>query len=166
MKYICKSQNGVARLLCATFGILAALCVSLALLDVWYRSVFELFAMAFIVAAIQIAQRNILSSYEYILDPDADLLKYNRLTVIRTVGNRRGSVYTVPLSSLSRVVPYKRMRKIEKEIGKQAKKHSFCADIFPKESVVLIFEYEGEAVLIRLQCGEEFKRELEKRAGF
>ncbi len=166
MKYVCKGQNGVAKLLTATFGILAVLCVSFALADIWYKSIFELLAMAFTVTAIQIAQRNILSQYEYILDCDADLLKYNRLTVIRIVGKRRTSIYTIPLSSLKSVVPYKRMGKIEKEMGKKAKKHSFCADIFPKESVVLIFEYDGEAVLIRLQCGEEFKKELEKRAGF
>ena len=166
MKYVCKGQNGAAKLLTVTFGILALASVTLSAMEIGFKSIFELLTVVFIVAAVQIAQKNILAEYEYILDSEEDLLMYNRITVVRIVGKRRTSLFTLPLSSLKTVVPYKKMRKIEKEMGVKAKKYSFCIDVFPRESAVMVFDYDGEAVLVRLQCDGVFRKEIEKRAGF
>lgn len=165
MKYVSVRKNGISLFLCLMFSVLAFASLGLSMGGVWIKSIWQLSAMICAVVAIQIAQKHLLSSYEYILDPSDELLTHNRLTVIRTVGKNRSSLYTVPLSSLTSVIPYKKMRKVEKEYGKIGKKFSFCSDIHPKESCLLIFEDSDELTIIRLQCDEAFMNALSDRRG-
>ena len=165
MKYVSVRKNSAAAFLTATFAVLALSSFAVSTTGWWIRSVFELISLVFIVVAIQISQKHLLSGYEYILDLEHELTLYNRLTVIRTVGKRRTSLFTVPLSSLSHIIPYKRMRRVEKEYGKIGTKLSFCSDIFPKESYLLVFEDENELTLVRLQCDPAFAEQIEKRIG-
>lgn len=165
MKYVSVRKNKASAFLSATFIVLALSFFALSRIDLWMKSIFELLMLIFLLAAIQISQRYLFSGYEYILDPEDELTVYNRLTVIRTVGKRRTALFTVPLSSLSHIIPYKKMRKVKKEYGKIGTKLSFCPDIFPKESCILIFEDENELTLVRLQCDITFSEQIEKRIG-
>jgi hypothetical protein len=38
-------------------------------------------------------------------------------------------------------------------------------DILPKESYILVFENNGEAVFVRIECDKDFVSEIEKRMG-
>ncbi len=166
MKYTSTSKNKYAALFATLFGTLTVVFLVISTLDLFFRGVFEVFALACAVTVIQIVQRYLMSYYEYILDPADVLLTYNRLTIIQVVGKRRTSLYTVPLSNLTDVVPYKKMKTIEKKYGKIGKKMSFCPDMFPKESCLLIFEDGDELVILRLQCGAEFMSAIGERKGF
>ncbi len=166
MKYTSTSKNKYAALFATLFGVLTVVFLVISTLGFFIRGIFELLALACAVTVIQIAQRYLMSYYEYILDPADELLTYNRLTVIHVVGQRRTSLYTVPLAGLKDVIPYKKMRKVEKEYGKIGKKMSFCPDMFPKESCLLIFEDGDELVILRLQCDVRFMFVLEERKGF
>ena len=165
MKYVSISKNKNAVLFATLFGVLTVIFLVIATLDLFMRGIFEVLALVSAVTVIQIAQRNLMSYYEYILDPSDELLSYNRLTVVQVVGKRKTSLFTLPLTKLTDVIPYKRMKEVEKEYGKIGKKMSFCPDIFPKESCILIFENGDELVILRLQCGAEFMSALEERKG-
>lgn len=165
MKYVSLSKNKYAALFATVFSAFTVVFIFLSTLGLLFRGIFETFALASAVAVIQIVQRYLMSYYEYILDPADEILTYNRLTVIQVSGKRRTSVYTVPLAQLSDVLPYKKMRAVEKEYGKVGKKMSFCTDMFPKESYLLIFEDGDELTLLRLQCGSEFLAAINERMG-
>lgn len=165
MKYTSVSKNKYAVAFATGFGVLTVAFLIVSTLDFLFRGVFEVIALACAVTVIQIVQKYILSYYEYILDPSDELLTYNRITVIQVIGKRRTSLYTAPLSNLTDVIPYKKMKTVEKEYGKIGKKMSFCPDMFPKESCLLVFEDGEELSIIRLQCGGEFMSALNERKG-
>ncbi len=165
MKYVSISKNKYAAMLATLFGVLTVVFLVISTLDLFFRGIFEVLALACAVVVIQIAQRNLMSYYEYILDPSDELLTYNRLTVIQVVGRRKTSVFTAPLTNLTEVIPYTKMKNIEKEYGKIGKKMSFCPDIKPKESCLIIFEDGEELTILRLQCGSDFMAALEERKG-
>lgn len=165
MKYTSISKNKKAIIVATLFGVLTVVLLVISTLNLFFRGIFEVLALACAVVVIQIAQRYLMSYYEYILDPSDELLTYNRLTVIQVVGKRKTSVFTAPLTNLTEVIPYTKMRNIEKEYGKIGKKMSFCPDIFPSESCLLIFEDCEELTMLRLQCGSEFMSALEERKG-
>ena len=165
MKYVCKRENGAAVLICASLVVGILVTVTLASFNVWIRGIWELAAMLLAVAAIQVSQRNIFSSYEYIVDPDDELIYRNRITVIRTAGEKRTSLFTLGLNSLVAVIPYEDRKKLKKEYARPKSRYSYCTDIFPKESFILVFENDGESAFVRLQCGKCFAKELEKRMG-
>ena len=106
MKYVCVRKNKVALLVSGTLVAVVLAAVTLASLGIWYRGVFEMAAMVVGVAAIQVSQRYLFSSYEFIIDPDDALLRHNRLTVIRVAGKNKTSLVTLPLTSLVAVKPY------------------------------------------------------------
>lgn len=165
MKYVSISRNKTAVLFATLFGVLTVAFLIISTFDLFFRGVFEVIALACAVVVIQIAQRYLMSYYEYILDPSDELLTYNRLTVIQVVGKRRTSLYTAPLSTLCEVMPYKKMKAVEKEYGKIGRKMSFCPDMLPKESCILVFEDGDELTILRLQCGAEFMAAIEERKG-
>ena len=165
MKYTSISKNKNAAIVATLFGVLTVVLLVISTLNLFFRGILEVLALASAVVVIQIAQRYLMSYYEYILDPSDELLTYNRLTVIQVVGKRKTSVFTAPLSNLSKVVSHTKMKNIEKEYGKIGKKMSFCPDINPKESCLLIFEEEDELTILRLQCGADFMTALEERKG-
>ena len=165
MKYTSTSKNKYAVLFATLFSALTVIFLVIATLNFFIRGIFEVLALACAVTVIQIAQKNLMSYYEYILDPSDELTTYNRLTVIQVVGKRRTSLFTAPLSSLTEVIPYKKMKLIEKEYGRIGKKMSFCPDIFSKESILLVFEEGEELSILRLQCGSEFMAALSERKG-
>lgn len=165
MKYVSLSKNKYAALFANLFSALTIVSIYLSTLGPFFGGIFGVLTLAGAVTVIQIVQRYLMTYYEYILDPTDELLTYNRLTVIQVVGKRRTSVYTVPLANLSAVIPYKKMKTVEKEYGKVGKKMSFCPDMFPKESCLLIFEDGNELTLLRLQCGSEFMSAIEERKG-
>ena len=166
MKYTSVSKNKNAVIVATVFGVLTVILLVISMFDFFFRGVFEILAIASAITVIQIAQRYLMCYYEYILDPENELTSHNRLTVIQVVGKKKTSLFTVPLAYLKGVIPYKKMKAVEKEYGKIGKKMSFCPDIRPKESCLAIFEDGDELVLLRLQCDGEFMAELEERKGF
>jgi len=130
-----------------------------------WTGVWQILMLAGIVAVIQVGQRYLLSGYEYIVDPLEDLLSYNRLTVIRTVGERRTSVFIEPLGGLVGVIPYRKTKALTAEYGRPVRRMDFCPDLFPAESYLLLFEVNGELSVVRLQCDAAFAEELRKRQG-
>lgn len=166
MIYTAIRQRKTATVAAAILLIAALLCGSFGALGWGWRSLWQLMMLICLVAVIQIGQRYLLSGYDYILDADEDVLRYNRLTIVRTVGKRRTSVYTVPLRSLVAVIPYRKTKKVVAEYGVLSSRLSFCADMFPKESQLLLFETNGELTLLRLQCDEAFAEALRSRGGF
>ncbi len=166
MKYTSISKNKYAAMFATLFGTLTVVFIVVSTLDLFFRGIFEVLALACAVTVIQIVQRYLMSYYEYILDPSDELTTYNRLTVIQVVGKRKTSLFTIPLSNLTDVIPYKKMKTVEKEYGKIGKKMSFCPDMFPKESCLLIFEDGDELIILRLQCDVRFMFALEERKGF
>ena len=165
MTYFSKRTKATATVLTVILFITAGICACLARLDFGYNGLFWVLTMAALVAMIQIAQRYLLAGYEYFLDPEEDLFRHNRLTVIRIVGNRRTSLFTTPLASLTRVIPYRKNRKVQAEFGKVSARMDFSADLFPAESYLLFFEIYGELTTVRLQCDAAFAEELTRRAG-
>ena len=165
MTYFSTRTKATATVLTVILFITAGVCACLERLNLGYNGLFSVLMMASLVAMIQIAQRYLLSGYEYILDPEEDLLRYNRLTVIRIVGKRRTSLFTIPLASLTRVIPYRKNRKVQEEFGKVTSRMDFSADLFPPESYLLFFEIHGELTTVRLQCDATFAEELMRRAG-
>ena len=165
MKYVSVRKNKASACLVATLIVFALSSFAISRIDLWAKSMFELLMLIFLMAAIQISQRYLFSGYEYILDREDELTSYNRITVVRTVGKNRTSVFTLPLSSVSYVIPYKKARKIQKEYGRIGAKISFCPDIFPKESYQLVFENNDRLTLTRIECDSAFASEIEKRLG-
>ncbi len=145
--------------------VIAAACGCFSSLGWGWTGVWQILMLAGIVAVIQVGQRYLLSGYEYIVDPLEDLLSYNRLTVIRTVGERRTSVFIEPLGGLVGVIPYRKIKALTAEYGRPARRMDFCPDLFPAESYLLLFEVNGELSVVRLQCDAAFAEELRKRQG-
>lgn len=165
MKNVSVRKNKASVFLIATFIVLALSFFALSRIDLWVKSIFELPVLIFLLAAIQISQKYLFSGYEYILDREDELTSYNRITIVRTVGKNRTSVFTLPLSAVSGIIPYKKTRKVKKEYGKIDAKISFCPDIFPKESYLLVFENNDKLTLMRIECDSAFADEIEKRLG-
>ncbi len=165
MKFICKRNNGVAILITATLVTIILVLISLTSFDVWIRGIWETAAMILAVAVIQISQRHLFSSYEYIIDPEDEIIYRNRITVIRVAGSKRTSLFTLGLGTLCAVVPYKERKKLKKEYGSPKVRYSYCTDILPGESYVLVFDSEGETAFVRIQCDNNYAAELQKRMG-
>lgn len=165
MTYIAKRQNNkaIALALTLTVGVLTSAVLSA--IGYGWRAGWQLLTMLLLVAIIQIAQRYFLSCYEYILDAEEELYRYNRLTVVQVVGRRRHSVFTVPLASLVAVIPYRGTRALTDEYGAVKVRMSFCTDLRPRESYLLLFENNGSQTVIRLQCDAKFAEKLRERAG-
>lgn len=165
MRYFATRKKHTATVLALLLLAAAFIFSCLAALPVGWKGLFQVLTLASLVAMIQIAQRYLLSGYEYILDPSEELLTYNRLTVIRVVGQRRTSVFMTPLSSLTQVIPYRKLSEVKKEFGCIGTRMDFSADLLPPVSYLLLFEVHGEQSLVRLQCDETFAEALRERAG-
>lgn len=165
MTYCAQRKKNTAIIFCVLFFILAAACGVLSALGIGWRSVWQILLAACLVTVIQITQRYLLSGYEYILDPLDEINVYNRITVIRVQGERRTSVFTVPLTNLTAVERYCGMKKLKAKYGRISAKMNFCPDMRPKESYAMMFEVNGVLTAVRIQCGADFASELEKRMG-
>ncbi len=163
MIYHSERKKKSAFLLAMLLLLVAVVCGVFSGLGLGWKSLWQILMMAALVAMIQITQRYLLSGYEYILDPTEDILTYNRLTVIRTVGQRRTSVFTVPLASLTEVIPYCKTERLKEEYGIPSQRMNFCPDLFPHDSYLLLFEDNGDLMVVRLQCDSAFAEELKKR---
>ncbi len=164
MIYYSERKRTTAMVLAVLLLVIAAVCGAFSALGWGWKGIWQIFMMACLVAMIQISQRYLLSGYEYILDPQEEILTYNRLTVIRIVGKRRTSVFTVPLATLCEVIPNRKRKALKAEYGTPSKRMDFCPDLFPPESYLLLFEVNGEMTAVRLQCDAAFAEELKKRA--
>jgi hypothetical protein len=165
MKYCAKRNKGTATVLAVMLLILAAVCACFSSLGWGWTGIWQILTLISVVTVIQLGQRYILSGYEYIVDPLEELLSYNRLTVIRTVGGRRTSVFAEPLGGLVGVIPYRKTNALIAEYGRPVKRMDFCPDLFPSESYLLLFEVNGALSVVRLQCDATFAEELTKRMG-
>ncbi len=165
MTYICLRRRGTAKVVCVLFFLLALLCGIFSSLEIGWRGIWQILMLASLVAVIQISQRYLLSGYEYILDPADEILKRNRMTIIRTQGKKRFSVLTLNLKNMTAVIPYTKSKNLKEEYGHLSSRMNFCADMFPAESYILLFETNGELSSVRIQCGEDFASELKLRAG-
>ncbi len=163
MTYRAERKKKTALTLTLLLLAAAVACGVISGLGLGWKSLWQIAMMIALVAVIQITQRYLLSDYEYILDAMEDVLTYNRLTVIRTVGQRRTSVFTVPLASLTEVIPYRKAEALKAEFGTPSQRMDFCPDLFPPESYLLLFETNGEMTAVRLQCDIAFAEELKKR---
>ena len=163
MTYRSERQKKTALVIAVILLLLSAACGVFSGLGLGWKSIWQILMMGGLVAMIQITQRYLLSDYEYILDPLDEILSHNRLTVIRTVGQRRTSVYTVPLSSLTEVIPYEGTKRLTEAYGRPAARMDFCPDLRPSQSYLLLFEDNGELTAVRLQCDGTFAEELKKR---
>ena len=163
MTYLSVRKRNTATVVSILLLVAAAACGVISGLGFGFKSLWQILMMACLVALIQISQRYLLSGYEYILDPLDEILTHNRLTVIRTVGKRRTSVFTMPLASLTAVMPYVSLKALIEEKGRPAQRMDFCPDLFPPESYWLLFEAYGEMTAVRLQCDAAFADELKKR---
>lgn len=168
MKYVCKRENALAFVICAGTTFIAFGLAALGIVFEGLFRVFELISMLLLFYTAGLFQKHVISSYEYILDGEDELLSYNRITVVRAASQKKTSLVCTSLKFLTYALPEKDAKGLKKELKKKYGKIkilSFCTDIRPKNRAVLVFEYENECVLMRLQCGEDFISEIEKRAG-
>ena len=165
MIYYCKDKSTSTKVICVILLVITLICGIFSAFDVGIRGVFEMLTFASAIAVIQISQRYVMASLEYILDPHEEIAVYNRLTVIKTVGKKRISLATISLRSLTEVVPYKKQSELVAEYGEISQKINFCMNMFPKESFVLLFEVNDALTAVRLECDKNFADELKKRAG-
>ena len=86
------------------------------------------------------------------------------MTIITTQGKKRFSVLTLNLKNMTAVIPYTKSKNLKEEYGHLSSRMNFCADMFPAESYILLFETNGELSSVRIQCGEDFASELKLRA--
>ncbi len=154
-----------AKIICILlFGVMIASAV-LSSLGIFINAVWQLLLFASLVAVIEITVRYIMTDYQYIIDPQEELLSHNRLTVVSIIGKRRCNLFSGELCELSEVRVHRPYREIKAELGAVKTRASFCPDLKPKESYDLIFEHNDEISIIRLQCNERFVSELKKRLG-
>ncbi len=165
MTYLCLRRRATAQVLCVLLFLLTLLFGILSSLNIGWRGIWQLLMLASLVAVIQISQRYLLSGYEYILDPADEILLRNRLTIVRTQGKKRFAVITLNLKNLTAVIPPIGTGALTEEYGKISARMNFCPDMFPSESVLLLFTVDDELSVIKLQCGEDFAEELRRRAG-
>lgn len=165
MIYRSERKKGTATVLAVMLLFIAAVCGCFSALGWGLKGVWQILMLLCVVTVIQIGQRYLLSGYEYIVDPLDELLSYNRLTVIRTVGQRRTSVFTEPLGGLTQVIPYCKTKAFIAAYGRPVRRMDFCPDLFPRESYLLLFEVNGELSTVRLQCDAAFAEALRERAG-
>ncbi len=165
MTYFSKSKGTTAKVICVVLFVIIFVCGVFSALGIGMKGLFQIIMFASAVAIIQISQKYIMSSLEYILDPYEEITVRNRLTVIKTVGKKRTPLTMLGLVNLTDVIPYKKPSELVSEYGEISQKVSFCTDIFPKESYLLMFEVNGKLTSVRLECDAKFADELKKRAG-
>ncbi len=164
MKYVSVRKQATAMVVSGMLLVVAGVCGCLSALRIGWIGVWQFLTIACLVAMIQLCQRYLLSGYEYLLDPLEELLWHNRLTVIRTVGKRRTSVFAESLRILVDVIPYRKRNALEDEYGRPSQWMDFCPDLFPSESYLLLFDVNDALFVVRLQCDAVFAAELKKRA--
>lgn len=168
MKYVSKRENALAFVICVGTTFIAFILAALGIVFKEYLRLFELASMLMLFFTISIFQKHVISSYEYILDSEDELVFYNRITVIRAAAKKKTSLVCTSLKFLTNALPEKEAKSLKKELKKKygkIKTLSFCTDIKGKKRAILVFEYENECVLMRLQCDGDFISEIEKRAG-
>ena len=153
-----------AKVICVLLFVAAALCAVCSSLEILWKPMWQILMLGCIVAVIEITVRYIMSDYEYILDPDDELLQHNRITVIYIQGKKRCSVAEMSLYDLVEIKKHQKFAVYKEKYGSNIKKYNFSSDLFPRLTYDLIFDDNGEHTLIRLQCDENFVEELKKRA--
>lgn len=165
MTYVCPRTKGTAKVICVILLILATITGVFSSLGIGWRSIWQLIMFGSIVGVVYISQRYLLTGYEYILSSHGDILTRNRITVVRTQGKKRYQVVTLNLKNLTEVIPYIKYRDLREKYGTPSVRMSLCADMFPRESYILMFETNGELSSLRIQCDSTFAGELSARAG-
>ncbi len=165
MTYICTRRKSTAKTICILLFISAAIFAVFSALKIGYRGIWEMLLAASGIGIIQISQKYLLAGYEYILDPEESLYGRNRMTVIKVQGKKRISLIQLNLKNLTEVIPYSKLSVIKDKYGSISEKMSFCADMFPKETYLMLFEINGDLSVVRIQCEKTFADILNQRAG-
>lgn len=165
MIYLAKRQNGKALFLMLLLSAGILLCAAFSLMGLPFRPLWQGGMMLFLVLLIQLGQRYLFCRYEYILDPEEELLLHNRLTVVQVLRGRRRILYTVPLTTLTDVIPCGKRKTVVAKYGTVKAWVNLCADLRPKISYRLLWEDNDALVAVRLQCDEAFAEKLRERAG-
>lgn len=165
MTYICTCRKSTAKTICTLLFISATVFAVFSALKIGYRGIWEMLLAASGIGIIQISQKYLLAGYEYILDPEESLSVRNRMTVIKVQGKKRISLIQLNLKNLTEVIPYTKLSVIKENYGNISEKMSFCADMFPKNTYLMLFEVNGKLSVVRIQCEKEFADILNQIAG-
>ena len=165
MTYVCPRTRGTAKVVCVLLFILAAVTGVFSSLGIGWKGLWQLIMFGAIVGVVYVSQRYLLTGYEYILAPHEEIFIRNRITVVRTQGKKRIPVVTLSLKNLTGVIPYMKYRDLREKYGSPSVRMSLCADMFPRESYILLFETNGELSAVRIQCDKNFSEEIASRAG-
>lgn len=165
MTYVCPRTRGTAKVVCVLLLILATVTGVFSSIGIGWRGIWQLIMFGAIVGVVYVSQRYLLTGYEYILDPHEEIFSHNRITVVRTQGKKRIQVVTLSLKNLTAVIPYMKYSELKEKYGRPSARMSLCADMFPRESYILLFEANGELSAVRIQCDGEFSAVIASRAG-
>lgn len=180
MRFIPQKENNAPTVISGLCIFAAAVCLLLSGAPYMPRGILQVFAVAFIVACVQITQRFILTSYEYELTDtglggsdyyDGDILtggeefhgggRYD-FAVIMVQGRRRRTVCSLTTADLYAVYRDGKKNRAEYEVklGKTTLVYNYRRNLFPQNPLVCVFEQDDKLVEIRLECDESFESAL------
>lgn len=121
-------------------------------LDIGERMILYLMILIFAGEALSISLRYILSGFVYTLDESTGF------TVTRTQGTKRITVCNLPLSSDTAVavIPKIPLKEIKNKYGKIIRRFNYCANMFPDESYLYIYEVSGGINVIEIEANTDF----------
>ena len=150
----------VLSLLCGLVGIAVFACANF--LD--YSAIFQTVGIILLMITV-ILLGSTLVRYTYTLQKsDKDGL--DELAVVEHRGKKQTTVCRLLLSDLRKIDEC--TAKAEKPIRRSYhgdRIHSYCPDIFASRVVYLLFEENGERIVLRLQASEQFMDVLKKMTG-
>ncbi len=188
MRYIPQKENNAPTVLSGLCIFAAAVCLLMSGVPYMPRGLLQICMAGFAVAAIQLTQRFILTTFEYELAPlytngaayygdgvltgvdeqnddaAADRSRYD-FAVTRVQGTRRRTVCSLSTANLRAVYADNKKNRIEsvQKYGKTAQIFNFRRNLFPQRPITCLFEIDDRLVEIRLECDEAFGEELSRR---
>ena len=159
-KYIPKKEIKNAAIFSGIcFSAAAALLISSVFIPD-FKILYELSAVIFATAGVQITARFILSGYVYILDK-TDFI------ILKITGRKSSQMCNLPLeSSIDILKKQKNFSDTESKFGKITVRKNFCQNMFSIKSYAYIFEYDEKKSAVIFDADKNFVKEMKRRINY
>ncbi|MDD6800450.1 MAG: hypothetical protein PUE85_08575 [Firmicutes bacterium] len=164
MTYIPERNNRAAVVIISVLFAVAAGCfVATGFLTP--KAVYQICLIVCLTLGIQLTQRYLLTSYEYMLNDENELAEHNDIVVIKKQGKKSTVLCNLSLNYAVLVSRDASVKELESKYGPIGVRFSFCPDLFPKKPYGLLIGFDGKKAWLKLQCDEKFAGEISRRIG-
>ena len=160
MEYIPPKNKKGKRLSVVFLVIACAGLVGAALLDIEYRVFYQLLALLICAFSFELLNRYYFTTYIYAVDEENFIIR-------KCMGKRTKTVCSLSLSTMLAIEKKPKdqasREALSKRLGKREIRYDYCQSLFPNDSYLIFFEFNGKTAEIAFEPNEAMIRLLNDR---